>query len=53
MVEKPSEYDAVVSADKMPPCPICGKPINAPAPNVVGDRVMLFIAHGHGSARSR
>lgn len=45
--QKPSEYDAIVPADKMPPCPICGKPIVAGSdPYQVRDRVMLFIAHG-------
>lgn len=40
MTKKPSEYDAVVPADKMPPCPICGRSITE------NDRIMVFIAHG-------
>jgi hypothetical protein len=42
---KPSEYDAVVPANEMPPCPICGKPINLP-PAIDADRLMVFFAHG-------
>jgi hypothetical protein len=44
--DKPSEYDTVVLASKMPPCPICEKPIRACALDAKGDRVMVFIAHG-------
>lgn len=45
---KPSEYDAVVPIDKMPPCPICGKPITVP-PKTAAERLMVFIAHGHAA----
>lgn len=41
----PNEYEALVSLDKMPPCPLCGKPINVPATKDE-DRLMVFQAHG-------
>lgn len=41
MSDKPSEFDALVPAEKMPPCPLCGRPIRAPE-----DRLMVFRAHG-------
>lgn len=40
-----NEYEAVVSPEKMPPCPICGKPINVPA-KTDADRLLVFVAHG-------
>lgn len=42
-----SEYDAIVPLEKMPPCPICGKPIRVPAQrdDPFEDRLMIFFAH--------
>lgn len=39
-----SEYDAIVPLEKMPPCPICGKPIRVPVQRDE-ERLMIFIAH--------
>jgi hypothetical protein len=44
-IDKPSEYDAAVPAEKMPPCPICGRPLRMP-PVSDADRLLVFIAHG-------
>lgn len=48
MGERPSEYDAVVPLEKMPPCPICGRPILVP-PKIDANRLMVFVAHGHAA----
>lgn len=47
-MDKPSEYDAVVPLDKMPPCPICGLPIVVPPQSAAG-RLMVFFAHGRAA----
>jgi hypothetical protein len=49
---EPSEFEVLVAADKMPPCPICGKPLRTPFAPVV------FFAHGmaalaHDECRSK
>lgn len=44
-MSEPNEYEALVPADKMPPCPICGKPIRE-APNTREEMLMVFRAHG-------
>lgn len=48
MDTKPSEYDAIVPPDKMPPCPICGKPITVPF-QTRDEELMVFIAHGRAA----
>lgn len=48
MSEKPSEYDAIVPIEKMPNCPICGKPITVPA-TTPEDQLMVFMAHGRAA----
>lgn len=45
---KPSEFDSLVMADEMPPCPLCGRPIEVP-PATDADRPMVFIAHGRAA----
>jgi hypothetical protein len=37
-----NEYEALVPADKMPPCPICGKPLRTP--------FVPMVFHAHGMA---
>jgi hypothetical protein len=44
-MSEPNEFEAVVPADKMPPCPLCGRPIIAPPPTRA-DTLMVFWAHG-------
>lgn len=44
-MSEPNEYEALVRADQMPPCPLCGKPICVP-PATEADRPMVFHAHG-------
>lgn len=47
-MSEPNEYEALVRADQMPPCPLCGKPIM----DAITDtdqahwRLMVFRAHG-------
>lgn len=40
-----NEFEALVPAEKMPPCPLCGKPIRVP-PATREDHLMAFHAHG-------
>lgn len=39
-----NDFDALVSADKMPPCPLCGKPLHVPM--IYPAMPMVFFAHG-------
>lgn len=44
MSEQPNEFEAIVTPEKMPACPICGKPIRE-VPDREG-QLMVFRAHG-------
>lgn len=45
MAAELNEFDALVPAEKMPPCPICGLPITV-EPRTYENRIMVFHAHG-------
>lgn len=45
MSTEPNEFEAIVPREKMPPCPICGLPINVP-PTTREGQLMVFHAHG-------
>jgi hypothetical protein len=47
MTAEPNEFEAIVPAEKMPPCPICGKPIFVPSSY---SKPALMVFHAHGMA---
>lgn len=44
-MSEPNEFEPLVSTEKMPPCPLCGKPILV-EPQTRENRIMVFRAHG-------